>query len=163
VQNPCRGNQRVLVDTALVASANSLLNLPNSNEDQRGGRRTGAGRRRSTVIERLIQSLQIDFQSVEVMIQTVEDSLDRATASYEAGVYQLKAATITCLLALLECVDEPYIPGRMLETLGHQPLRVNMNNLLLKYNPDLVPPPLSPPSLTRPPVSPPPLTRPSCA
>ena len=26
----------------------------------------------------------------------------------------------------------------MLETLGHEPLRVNMNNLLIKYNPALV-------------------------
>jgi hypothetical protein len=130
VQNPCRANQRVIVDTALVASANSLLNL--NDEDSAASMHVPLGHRL------LASSADWVALTEEATIQFVEDCLATECASYQEGVHALKAATITCLLSLLECVDDPYIPERMLATLGDDPLRLNMNALVLHYNPDLV-------------------------
>jgi len=130
VQHPCRPNQRVLVDTALVASANSLLSL-NYTE-------TASAHSASQMVSLKLGYGAPNTQAADMTIEMVEDNLDSAMSGFAHGVNHLKAATITCLLSLLECVDEPYIPGRMLETLGPEALRLNMNNLLLRYNPALV-------------------------
>jgi len=129
IQNPCRQNQRVLVDTALVASSNSLLNA--SVEASAKGTRL--------ILEAIMASAgQTSSGTAEMSLQVVEDHITSCLGTFANGMHHLKAATITTLLALLECVDHPYIPGRMLETLGDEPLRLNMNNLLLEYNPALV-------------------------
>ena len=137
VQNPCRGNQRVLVDTALVATSNTLLNL------RSGDKATAVSPElsKAPVLRRLGTggaAIDADTQAAELGIQVVERHLARQCDKSVRGLHQLKAATITVLLSLLECVDEPYIPGRMLETLGDEPLRTNMNALLVEYNPELV-------------------------
>jgi hypothetical protein len=133
VQNPCRANQRVIVDTALVASANSLLNLNSNDEnDMSESKNLQLGNRLSA------NGTNLHTIAAEMAIQFVEDYVVTECRSYQEGINALKAATITCLLSLLECVDEPYIPGRMLETLGDDPLRLNMNALVFYYNPELV-------------------------
>ena len=128
VQNPCRQNQRVLVDTALVAASNSLLNSADT-----------ASKAATGVLDSVMTRAGVaSAATAEMTLQVVQNNVASCVQSYANGVHHLKAATITTLLALLECVDEPYIPGRMLETLGDEPLRLNMNNLLLEYNPALV-------------------------
>ena len=131
VQNPCRGNQRVLVDTALVASANNILNISSIGKDIN---------QRKANVGQLVKEVakHVHIKSEEVILQLVEKKMEQAVRKYPPAIYALKANTITCLLSLLECVDEPYIPGRMLETLSGEALRENMNILLLKYRPELV-------------------------
>jgi hypothetical protein len=131
VQNPCRGNQRVLVDTALVASANNILNISTVGKDM--------NQRMENVGQHVKEMAKnVNMMSAEVVLQLVEKKMEEAVRKYPPAIYALKANTITCLLSLLECVDEPYIPGRMLETLSGEALRENMNILLLKYRPELV-------------------------
>ena len=127
VQNPCRANQRVLVDTALVASANNILNINNVNT---------SGNLMCQSMSKL--GKDVTEMSSEMILQLVQDKMEESLGQYPPAISVLKSSTITCLLSLLECVDEPYIPGRMLETLDSGALRDNMNNLLLKYSPELV-------------------------
>ena len=56
---------------------------------------------------------------------------------YERLVNELKAATVSALLSLLECVDDNYIPNRMLAALDISVLLDNMNHLLRTYSPDV--------------------------
>ena len=49
---------------------------------------------------------------------------------YQRQINDLKSATATTLLSLLECVDHPYIPERMLASLDSNRLIDNMNGLL---------------------------------
>jgi hypothetical protein len=93
VMNPCRANQRLLVDTKLCACANEILDM------------------RAEAVE----GLEVD---------------------YEQLVNELKAATVGALLSLLECVNDNYIPDRMLASLNMSILIDNMNFYLASYNPD---------------------------
>ena len=93
VMNPCRANQRLLVDTKLCACANEILDM------------------RAEAVE----GLDVD---------------------YEQLVNELKAATVGALLSLLECVNDNYIPDRMLASLNISVLIDNMNFYLGTYNPD---------------------------
>ena len=125
VQNPCLGNLCVLVDSALVASANNILNISTIGKDM--------NQRIENVGQHVKEMAKnVNMMSAEVVLQLVEKKMEETVRKYPPVIYTLKANTITCLLSLLECVDEPYIPGRMLETLIGEALRENMNNLLLK-------------------------------
>ena len=131
VQNPCLGNLCVLVDSALVASANNILNISTIGKDM--------NQRIENVGQHVKEMAKnVNMMSAEVVLQLVEKKMEETVRKYPPVIYTLKANTITCLLSLLECVDEPYIPGRMLETLIGEALRENMNILLLKYRPELV-------------------------
>ena len=57
---------------------------------------------------------------------------------YQRAINELKAATATALLSLLECVNQPYIPERMQASLNFEKLIDNMNGLLKFYNPYLL-------------------------
>lgn len=56
---------------------------------------------------------------------------------YEKNINRLKAAAVTSLLSILECVDTPYIPERLLAALDTDALIKNMNHLLCFYDPGL--------------------------
>jgi hypothetical protein len=115
----------VLVDSALVASANNILNISTIGKDM--------NQRIENVGQHVKEMAKnVNMMSAEVVLQLVEKKMEETVRKYPPVIYTLKANTITCLLSLLECVDEPYIPGRMLETLIGEALRENMNNLLLK-------------------------------
>jgi hypothetical protein len=56
---------------------------------------------------------------------------------YSKNINRLKAAVVSLLVSLLECVDSPYIPERMLASLDSYALISNINGLLAMYNPTL--------------------------
>ena len=124
VQNPCRANQMVLVDTRLCACANEILDISADAEtsaahavvDDAGGRG-------------------------DHVVMKQEQERERARqmrVGYQRAINELKAATATALLSLLECVNQPYIPERMQASLNFEKLIDNMNGLLKFYNPYLL-------------------------
>ena len=166
VQNPCRPNQRVLVDTRLCACANEILDMKNEqdppehahgNTDAEGG----ADHEYCSVLQWVAEQgvaaccsvMQAVYQTLThnthihtytgadhgTLKQTVaRQSAKEARAAYQGAINELKAATATTLLSLLECVDQPYIPERMLASLDSNRLIDNMNGLLKLYNPWLL-------------------------
>ena len=56
---------------------------------------------------------------------------------YSKNINGLKAAVVNVLVSILECVDSPYIPERMLASLDSTALISNINGLLPTYNPSL--------------------------
>jgi hypothetical protein len=114
VQNPCRANQRVLVDTRLCASANELLALRPDEilaakpppSDTKDGKAPAPGKGGAAAATALAAPVR------------AEEAL--ASCAFAGDLHVLKAATATCLLSLLECVDEAYIPERMLTALEPQ-------------------------------------------
>ena len=125
VQNPCRPNQLVLVDTRLCACANEILGLEAHGEAE------------------LDEHAAHEHDEEDEEHETLQHKTRMLRAKQERAEYQkqineLKAATATTLLSLLECVDQPYIPERMLVSLDSNRLIDNMNGLLKLYDPLLL-------------------------
>ena len=113
VQNPCRPNQRVLVDTRLCACANEILGLEIRDEEDGHG---GEGREQAA-----------EEEPDTLQHKTQMERAKQARGEYQKLINELKAATATTLTSLLECVDQPYIPERMLVSLDSNRLIDNMN------------------------------------
>jgi hypothetical protein len=91
MQNPCRLNQRVLVDTRLCASANEILAIKIQEEEDGEGKHVP------------------EEEEEEVSWGNPATQRERARAqraAYRRAVNELKAATATTLLSLLECIDQ---------------------------------------------------------
>ena len=112
VQNPCRKNQRVLVDTRLCACANEILEKEGHDES----------------LERVQEVAQEELATTKHLNERKRAKKERE--EYQRQINDLKSATATTLLSLLECVDHPYIPERMLASLDSNRLIDNMNGLL---------------------------------
>jgi hypothetical protein len=108
VQNPCRPNQRALADTKLCACANEILDI------------------------------KADVSQGILVLIAQGGPLSILVANFGRMVNKLKASTVTALLSMLECVDDRYIPERMLASLDTVQLIDNMNQLLRVYNPALL-------------------------
>ena len=112
VQNPCRMNQRVLVDTRLCACANEILEKQGHDES----------------LERVQEVAQEERSTTKHLNECKRAKKEQV--EYQHQINDLKSATATTLLSLLECVDHPYIPERMLASLDSDRLIDNMNGLL---------------------------------
>jgi hypothetical protein len=115
VQSPCRLNQRVLIDSPLCMACNTILNL--SIEDD------------------FCDSIGLKRGSS--VLQHRDPALQALVDRYPSKVSTLKSSCIIVLLSLLECVNEPYIPSRMLGMIDPDRLIVNINGLAAEYAPHL--------------------------
>ena len=93
MQNPCRLNQRVLVDTRLCASANEILAIKRHDEEDSEGKHVP------------------EEEEEEDAVSWGDPAAQRERARAQRGAYrravnELKAATATTLLSLLECIDQ---------------------------------------------------------